>query len=88
MMRPNDFQQGYRCPHCARMRSIVENELVEYVKSIYSGEIKTSDRSLINPYELDIYLPEKKIAIEFNGLYWHGEKQKGKDYHEKKMKKM
>lgn len=84
-MRPNDFQQGYRCPHCSRMKSVVENELADFVKSIYSGTVKTSDRKLINPYELDIYLPEKKLAIEFNGLYWHGEKQKGKNYHKKKM---
>jgi len=83
-MRPNDFQQGYRCPHCSRMKSIVENELAEFIKSIYSGIIKTSDRTLINPYEIDVYLPEKNLAIEFNGLYWHNEKNKGKNYHKKK----
>lgn len=39
-------------------------------------------RSLINPYELDFYLPDHKIAIECNGLYWHSETSgKGDDYH-------
>jgi hypothetical protein len=31
--------------------------------------------------ELDIYIPEKQIAIEFNGLYWHSERTKPKSYH-------
>ena len=31
--------------------------------------------------ELDIYLPNLNIAIEYNGLYWHGEKNKDKNYH-------
>ena len=37
---------------------------------------------LIHPLELDIVIPSKKIAIEYNGLYWHSEQQ-GKDinYH-------
>jgi hypothetical protein len=35
--------------------------------------------------ELDFYLPEKKLAIEFNGLYWHSELAgKSKYYHLRK----
>ena len=30
-------------------------------------------RKVISPYELDIYIPENKFAIEFNGSYWHSE---------------
>jgi len=30
-------------------------------------------RDIIPPTELDIYVPEKKFAIEFNGSYWHSE---------------
>ena len=25
-------------------------------------------------YELDIYIPSKKIAIEYDGSFWHGNK--------------
>jgi Zn finger protein HypA/HybF involved in hydrogenase expression len=32
-----------------------------------------SDMEQISPLELDIYLPELKIAIEYCGLYWHSE---------------
>lgn len=37
-------------------------------------------RSIIPPYELDIYIPTHNFAIEFNGIFWHGEQQ-GKDQH-------
>jgi len=49
-----------------------EGEIVSYnVKNVINGD-------------LDIYLEDKKIAIEFNGLYWHSENFKEKDYHLKK----
>ena len=74
-----------RCPNCYPLQAGVssgEIDLLEYVKSIYDGEIIDKDRSVIRPLELDIYLPEKKVAIEFDGLYWHSEDQgKGEDYH-------
>lgn len=31
--------------------------------------------------EIDIYIPELKIGIEYNGLYWHSEARKDKLYH-------
>lgn len=37
---------------------------------------------MIRPLELDIYLPDKNVAIEFDGLYWHSEENgKGEEYH-------
>lgn len=39
-----------------------------------------SDRSVIGK-ELDIHMPDHKLAIEFNGLYWHSEEHKPKDIH-------
>lgn len=48
-----------------------ENNLYEYIKSIYTGEIIQSNRSILKGKELDIYIPEKNLAIEYNGLYSH-----------------
>lgn len=48
-----------------------ENSLYEFIKSIYIGEIQQSNRSILNGKELDIYIPDKNIAIEYNGLYSH-----------------
>ena len=47
--------------------SIYEQELIEFVKSIYNGSVVHGDRTQIRPLELDIYLPEKNVAIEFDG---------------------
>lgn len=48
-----------------------ENTLVEFIKNNYDGKIITSNRTILSGRELDIYLPDKKIAIEYNGLYSH-----------------
>lgn len=67
-----------------------EKELYETIsKSLGKNiDIETNNRTVLSDYkELDIYIPEKKVAIEFKGLYWHTEKQ-GKDrwYHYNKWK--
>lgn len=49
-------------------------------------EYLTNVRDVIYPKELDIYVPSKKVAIEINGIYWHSDKEKSKDYHMNKFK--
>lgn len=57
--------------------------LAEDIKQFYNGEIKINDRTAIYPKEIDIYFPDRKIGIEFNGLYWHSEQacQHGEKFH-------
>jgi hypothetical protein len=73
------------CTNCNKVvkhQSGKEIMLSNYIKSIYSGEILENHR--IDNKELDIYLPNENIAIEFNGLYWHSELYKGRNYHKMK----
>ena len=49
-----------------------EKEIVQFIKSIYDGEIIENDKKILNGKKLDIYIPFKKVAIEYDGLYWHG----------------
>lgn len=74
------------CPYCAKkhITSQAEKDLLAYIKSLYTGQIIENNKSLVKPYELDIYLPEKRLAFEFNGTYWHSDKFKNKLYHQKK----
>ena len=65
--------------------SDIEKDILLYIQSIYSGEIIENDRTVLNGKELDIYIPDKKLAIEFNGLYWHSEMYKDKMYHQNKV---
>ena len=74
-----------RCPTCFPVfennRSILEKELSDFCKIYYPNLIE-SNRTILNGKELDIYIPEKNLAIEFDGLYWHSELQgKDQDYH-------
>lgn len=48
-----------------------EKEIVSFIKSICTLEVIENTKKLITPYELDVYIPEKKVAIEYNGTYWH-----------------
>ena len=66
--------------------SLFEQEIIEYVKSIYNGEIITNTRDVLKPYELDIYIPNNRIAIECNGTFWHDNEHKDKTYHFNKSK--
>lgn len=51
--------------------SMGEIELYELCKSIYSGEIVTNDRMALGGMELDIWFPEIKAGIEYDGDFWH-----------------
>lgn len=64
---------------CRKSSSNFEREISNYIRSIYSGEIQNNIR--IRNFEIDIYLPKLKIGIECNGIYWHSEKHKSKEYH-------
>ena len=58
--------------------SIGESEIMEFVENelnINTNKIK------INNKEIDIYFPDYKLGIEYDGLYWHTEKYKKKNYH-------
>ncbi len=48
---------------------------------MYDGKIISNDKKILSPYELDMYMPELKLAIEYNGIYWHNEVNKDDDYH-------
>jgi len=88
-----NIQLGYgKCPKCFPRNisiSSQEKEISNYIKNIIGKEnIFTSFIGLIkneneNNLEVDIFIPSKNIAIEYNGLYWHSEliNKNPKNYH-------
>ena len=50
-----------------------EKDIVEYLTSKGITNIVQSDRVILDGKEIDIYLPDYKVGIEFNGDYWHSE---------------
>lgn len=64
--------------------SKAEQDIYLYLKSICDN-IECHNRKILKGLELDFYLPEKKLAIEYNGNYWHSTaNNKDKKYHQHK----
>lgn len=74
---------GQGCPKCGNYESKGEKEIYEYICSLIGEEnVKNRYKGAINgKYELDIYIPSKNLAIEYNGLYWHSEIMRDRFYH-------
>lgn len=85
-----DYANLPRCLKChpfGANSSQKELELLNFIKNYFPNAKK--DKSLIKPLEIDIIIPEIKLAIEFNGLYYHSlNRTKGvtKGYHLNKTK--
>jgi G:T-mismatch repair DNA endonuclease (very short patch repair protein) len=87
-----DFEQvaeahliGRGCRYCwyEATTSQGEQEVAAWIKSL-GFQLARNRRDLLPlPMEIDIYLPEHKVGIEFNGCYWHSDKyQKNTRQHE------
>lgn len=79
----NLLHKRSRCPNCSNRISKPETEICDFVISL-GVKVEPNTRSIISPLELDIYCPDQKVAIEYNGFHWHGENQKSKNYHRNK----
>jgi hypothetical protein len=57
------------------VRQLLDEHNIKYI---------TNTKNIISPYELDIYIPDKKVAIECNEVYSHSSKYKNNTYHHNK----
>ena len=66
---------GYGCPVCnsERHTSLPEFALIFYLEKF---GLKVYHSHKIKGYELDIYIPSMKIAVEYDGYFWHKNKVK------------
>ena len=70
-MTPVNHWCGQDCPKCmiGTNTSKQEKNLGEFISSLGVKWVKT--REILNGKEIDIYIPDLKIAIEYDGVYWH-----------------
>lgn len=82
------------CANCSTIsnRSELEDRLFNIVKIIRPTALNNVKLPALNGKELDMYIPELNLAIEFNGLIWHSEinslltgRDKKRDYHKYKL---
>lgn len=83
-----NIERGSMCQQCyPSIVSRAEIEVGDFIEEELGISIVRSDRKTIYPKELDICIPDKNFAIEYNGLYWHmdkGEEQFSKSSHKDK----
>jgi len=78
-----------RCPTCypklVSGTSQAEQEVLEFVKQYYPN-VENPNRTILDGKHIDIYIPEIKLGVEYNGLYWHSELAGNKEprYHQNK----
>lgn len=73
-----------RCRICNPIGSIFQHAMADWVETL-GFNVGRNVVGIIGRKELDIYIPEKKLAIECNGLFWHNELSgKPDDYHQQK----
>lgn len=65
----------YSNTHKYACRSRKEQELFDFVSSEIEVEANAKNKLLPRYYEIDVYIPSKKVGIEFDGLYWHCERE-------------
>lgn len=58
-----------RCPNCFPLKVSLWELWIRNLLNNYNLELNS--RKIISPYEIDVYLPEKKLAIEYNWLLFH-----------------
>lgn len=84
----NNYLKHHEIPLSSNIKqSSFEREIIEFIRNNEQSAIKENDRTIIKPLELDIVIPDKKLAIECNGDYWHSigiERISTPNYHQNK----
>lgn len=87
---PHNVLRGANpCPRCNHMKSAGEEQVANYLATF--TQVDRRNRQLLKPKEVDIYLPENKLAVEYCGMYWHShgdadEEQRDRHKHYEKFK--
>ena len=69
-----------KCKLCEKSGTNIEVFVENFLKRYTIPHFKR-DKMTLNGFELDFNIPSQKIAIECNGLHWHSDEKKDKNYH-------
>ena len=66
------------CPICRRKgTSFQEQACLYYIEKRYSNVVNSFHEKWLGKFELDIYLPDERAAVEYDGIEWHRREDKG-----------
>ena len=77
---PHEHIQGCGCLKCSKNTSIGEKNIGDFIASL-NFFVTRQNKNIIPNREIDIYMPSNRVAIEYDGLYWHSSKKIDKNYH-------
>lgn len=85
-----NLRRGSRCPYCYSNASIEEEKLKKYledngIKNIEKYKYIINKKDHISK-EIDLFIKDKNIGFEYDGIYWHSNKFKENNYHIEKTK--
>jgi hypothetical protein len=83
LFKPNAVMCG-QVTSCGCSKSGAQIQVQTFLESL-GLLVDTNKRKLVNGFELDLLIPDKNLAIEYNGLYWHSDEMVGRGYHKDKM---
>jgi hypothetical protein len=79
-----DYGRVPRCPTCNPKHTSTSQAEIEQFLLSHCIPFCSRNRSVLNGRELDIWMPDRKLAIEFNGVYWHSDQFRDRNYHANK----
>jgi hypothetical protein len=68
--KPVHHFKGKGCPRCGYSISKGESELFNWTITL-GLRVESRNKKILHGKEIDIYFPDNKLAIEYNGLYAH-----------------
>lgn len=73
---PYNRIHGAGCPLCNQIfqTSFPEQAIFYYIKRVFPDCLNKFKNIFDSKMELDIYIPSKQVAIEYDGAAWHNEK--------------
>ena len=80
---PNSHLHGHGCPRCSHHISKGEQEMMDWIKQYVPNAYHAT--GILAGQDIDIYLPDQKIGVEYNGIYFHSAQFKDKYDHLRKL---
>lgn len=77
----NSRSSGRNCPICAKelQTSFPEKAIYFYLKICFDDAIENYKDSCLSNKEIDIYIPSKRIGVEYDGEFWHTNSSRDKE---------
>lgn len=69
---PDSHLHSSGCPQCGGIFSHEEDAICQFLETL-GLKVRKHNRKAIYPFEIDLHVEDKNIAIEYDGLYWHSD---------------